>query len=619
MKRALRILTALLPLFCTTAVLALNAGTDSEVELTVPPSSESFTVAILADRTTGYGSGLAVLDRAVTELNLLEPELVFHIGDMVPGYIRDMDRWERDVQKVKDILDRLEAPFFPTAGNHDVITGTGSPDDHRGEELYLRHFGPLYYSLDYRGAHFVVLYTDEALQSHPEISQEQIEWLRRDLADADADQVFVLLHKPVWEYPENNWDQVHRILRQHSVRAVIAGHFHHYYRSHKRDGIQYYVIGVTGGRTFSPELAGGLEHYCLLRVSPRRYSLALVKPGHILPDDYIVAKDYKEMEQLRRLSREQTGVDNALPSPEAGPVNATVSIRAANPLDRPLPLTVRGLGPGHRWRFRPSVVRLTVPPHQSRRVELTVAGAEASARELSVPEVEIVYHYVDSRGRTVPLVLPRRIPLRRELTTDLRQASISLDGAAEEQAWTSAPLLTTAHWQTSPYESDEPGPTFRTLATPAGLYLFVTSPDQHVSRFRAPRMLSDALFVGGISGESGYGAAVEKPPIIVIYPFDSGRSRAVRAFWDARRPVGPAVEGVFAESKVLPGGKGWRCEALVPWNLLLAGETEPPKEMLFNLGVWDNDGDLFTELHSWAPTDTANHWGRLLVGDPAEE
>ena len=65
------------------------------------------------------------------------------------------------------------------------------------------------------------------------------------------------------------------------MRAVIAGHFHNYYKSDLRDGIQSYVLGATGATTFSPEEAGGLTHYCLLRVTPDSYTLTLIRPGSV--------------------------------------------------------------------------------------------------------------------------------------------------------------------------------------------------------------------------------------------------------------------------------------------------------------------------------------------------
>jgi 3',5'-cyclic AMP phosphodiesterase CpdA len=223
------------------AMADVNAGTETQARLSVPAPAAGFSIAILADRTTGSDAGLAVLERAVSEINLLKPDLVVHIGDFVPGYIRDMHQWEQDIQRVKAILSRLEAPLFPLAGNHDVITGTDNPDDHRGEELYKRYFGPLYYSFDYRDTHFICLYTEETLRSEPRFSKAQLAWLEKDLAANKTGRIFVFLHKPVWEYPSAGWDAVHSLLRRYPVQAVIAGHLHHYYKSERRDDIQYYV------------------------------------------------------------------------------------------------------------------------------------------------------------------------------------------------------------------------------------------------------------------------------------------------------------------------------------------------------------------------------------------
>ncbi len=91
----------------------VNAGTDSAVTLNVPPPAQGFTVAILGDRTTGVPAGLAVLRQAVDELNLLKPDLVIHIGDLVPGYVRDMDRWRPRHRAGQVDPGRPEGPPLP--------------------------------------------------------------------------------------------------------------------------------------------------------------------------------------------------------------------------------------------------------------------------------------------------------------------------------------------------------------------------------------------------------------------------------------------------------------------------------------------------------------------------
>ncbi len=601
------------------AAAQVNAGTDSAVTLAVPAPAEGFTVAILGDRTTGVPAGLAVLRQAVDELNLLKPDLVIHIGDLVPGYLRDMDQWERDIAQVQSILAGLKAPLLPLAGNHDVITGTGNVNDHRGEELFKDHFGPLYYSFDYRNVHFICLYTDEALQSAPRLSDAQVRWLREDLDRAKARSIFVFMHKPLWEYPDAGWDAIHQMLKAHPVRAVFAGHFHHYYKSDLRDGIQYYVIGVTGGSVFDTELAGGLTHYCLLHITPDGYTLALVRPGSVLPDDYIRRDDFKAMEAIRFLTPDQTGVEAPVSSPELGPVSGQVAVYVTNPTDRALDVTVRGNARGGSWSFRPESATIRVEPGWRRTVVLGIGSPQVGPLGLVAPQVEVQYTYIDSRGRPVPLVLPRRIPVRRELHAEVTSRRIDIDGSAKEEVWQHAPPLTTARWTASPYETTEAGPTFRVLPADGGLYFYADSPDATVSDFRGEQVLCDAIFIGALEATKGFDAsALQHAPVVVVYPFGSqARGQAMRAFWDPKRPVGAEVPGVRVETVVLPDGRGWHCEGFVPWDVLLGAAVRAPETLRFNIGAWDNDGDLFTELHSWEPTAGPSEWGDLVLEPPA--
>jgi hypothetical protein len=613
-RLAAAVLVAAFVLLPPPAMARVNAGTPSAVELQEPGRGSHLRIGMLCDRTTGDDSGLLVLEQAIAEMNLLRPDFVLHIGDLVPGYTRDMERWQADVERVEVILDQLDAPLFPVAGNHDVITGTGNPADRRGEALYTDHFGPLYYSFDCGDAHFVCLYTEETLESDPKISPEQKAWLREDLEATAARNVFVLMHKPLWEYEDSGWDEVHDLLARHPVRAVFAGHFHHYYKSVERDGIQYYVLGVTGGRTFSPELAGGLEHYCLLDVDADGYSLALVRPGGILSDDYIVSADYKAMEALRFLPEADTGVAASFPSPEAGPVSGQIAVGVTNPLDVALPVVVRGPGRQGDWKFAPDSVSMVVGPGARRTAFLGLSSLQTPAARVSVPFVEVQYTYTDSRGRTVPIVLPRRVPLARRCSLPLSNEAVSLDGLAQEAFWQRSPVLPTALYYVSPFETGEAGPTFRLAATHAGLYFYARSNDAYASGFRGARMLSDAIFVGAVPISQAAGIDdLSDVPVVVVYPFSEGGPAAERAFWDPRAPAGVPVQGVHAAAHRLPDGRGWECEGFVPWGLLLGSPSLQPGPVLFNIGAWDNDGELFTDLHSWAPTASAAQWGTLTL------
>jgi hypothetical protein len=128
-------------------------------------------------------------------------------------------------------------------------------------------------------------------------------------------------------------------------------------------------------------------------------------------------------------------------------------------------------------------------------------------------------------------------------------------------------------------------------------------------------MLCDALFIGVLDASKGLDqAALAHAPVVVIYPFGQAPDgQAVKAPWDPKRPAGPEAPGVRIAKQVLPDGRGWRCEGFVPWEALLAEGVRAPERLKLNIGAWDNDGDLFTELHSWAPTTDASLWGELVL------
>ena len=81
-------------------------------------SPDTFRFAILGDRTGEPVEG--VLEEAVKTINLLRPDFVMTVGDMVDGFEKDGDGAEAEFKAVEDILSGLDAPFFWTVGNHDV-------------------------------------------------------------------------------------------------------------------------------------------------------------------------------------------------------------------------------------------------------------------------------------------------------------------------------------------------------------------------------------------------------------------------------------------------------------------------------------------------------------------
>jgi len=116
--------------------------------ITVDLPPRPLRIAILPDRTTGRAWGLPYLRAAVLDLERLQPDVIFTIGDMVQGYTRSVARWNEEVAEWKAIVEPLDRAPFPVAGNHDVVSGSRDPADDAFETLYREAFGPLRYAVD---------------------------------------------------------------------------------------------------------------------------------------------------------------------------------------------------------------------------------------------------------------------------------------------------------------------------------------------------------------------------------------------------------------------------------------------------------------------------------------
>jgi len=123
----------------------------------------------------------------------VRPDLVVNLGDVVQdeGPDEDRNRYEHGLS----LLSKAGAEVINVAGNHDLKNLDAAT---------LRRCwgmageGPLYYSLDRSGHHFVVLYTHERYEQDVTLGEEQLRWLRDDLA-ANERPCVVLMHHPAGE------------------------------------------------------------------------------------------------------------------------------------------------------------------------------------------------------------------------------------------------------------------------------------------------------------------------------------------------------------------------------------------------------------------------------------
>ncbi|MEO1237060.1 MAG: metallophosphoesterase, partial [Planctomycetota bacterium] len=311
--------------------------------LAVPAEDEAFTFAVFGDRTGGPNEGIDILAQAVADVNLLEPDLVMTVGDMIDGY-NQTPGWLEQMNQYKEVMNHLLCPWFPVAGNHDVYWRGDDRPVGEHEASYERNFGPLWYAFDHKGSRFIVLYTDEGNLETGEksfrdvenqrMSPEQLGWLKQTLADAkDADHIFLFMHHPRWTggYYGNTWDEVHSLLVEAgNVRAVFGGHIHRM-RYDPKDGIDYITLATVGGvqRGTSPA-AGWLHQFHFVTVRDGQVALASVPVGEVLDVREITGEVSQMVEALSDMTPD---FETPLIVADDGATDHAMRVTLANPVD----------------------------------------------------------------------------------------------------------------------------------------------------------------------------------------------------------------------------------------------------------------------------------------------
>jgi predicted phosphodiesterase len=254
----------------------VHTNRESPVTRERPDTKEMFTFGIFGDQTGTHDpvATLKVLEYAIGEMNLLGPDLVMTVGDMINGY-NQREQWLAEMGDFMRVMNALDMPWFPVAGNHDVYwRGEGRPENEHDAD-YERYFGPLWYAFEHKGCWFVALYSDEGDPETGEknfskaasqvMSPQQTRWLKDTLKKAErAPHVFLFLHHPRWTggHYGDDWDRIHTLLKEAgNVSVVFAGHTHRMKYNGKRDGIEYFTLGTTGGAMNEHNPARGLQHH----------------------------------------------------------------------------------------------------------------------------------------------------------------------------------------------------------------------------------------------------------------------------------------------------------------------------------------------------------------------
>ena len=286
--------------------MAENTAPDSEVftydkrlTKTKPWTSQKFQndpsefqFAVIGDR-TGGANVEETFKHAVDQLNMLQPEFVINVGDLIEGYSDKKKDLNAEWDELDKMLAKLKMPFFYTPGNHDISNKVA-------QEVYYERHGATYYYFVYKNVLFIVLNSEDPPREAPEgmkdkialynklqkenpakakgmlaefmsneaivaalgkpveFEGEQMSFIERTLEEnTDVRWTFILVHEPAWENPSASFKAIQKLLKARK-HTFFAGHLH-YYDYDNIGGTEHITMGPAGA-SFHLEGPGNVDH-----------------------------------------------------------------------------------------------------------------------------------------------------------------------------------------------------------------------------------------------------------------------------------------------------------------------------------------------------------------------
>ena len=280
---------------------------------------DNFQFAIVSDNTGGAREG--VFQSALVKLNMMQPEFVISVGDLIEGYTEDTVQINKEWDEFDEWIEELEMPFFYLPGNHDITNKIMQAD-------WEARFGVRYYSVVYKNVLFIMMDTNDS---------EEIEWYK--MSDEQEKYIldvlekhqkvrwtFFFMHHPHWTQEENELAAIEQKLQEEGRKyTMFAGH-NHQYMHEIRQGKNYYVLATTGGgsKLRGPEF-GEFDHVTWVTMSSEGPKMANLWLDGILEMDLFNA----ELDSMAKALTKASKIDHLFLQ-STSLVDARILIRVKN-------------------------------------------------------------------------------------------------------------------------------------------------------------------------------------------------------------------------------------------------------------------------------------------------
>jgi hypothetical protein len=556
------------------------AGNKPWTHLNINDKPGQFQFVVVTDRTGGHRPG--IFEKGVDKVNLLQPEFVISVGDLIEGYTTDTLEINRQWDEFSGFVEKLEMPFFYVPGNHDLTNPVM-------ERIWKKRFGPTYYAFVYKEVLFIALNSEDQTRGAGKgsISPPQLEWIKKTLdTHRNVKWTFLFMHQPLWvqETDPVNWFDVEKLLanRKHTV---FVGHRHHYERF-ERNNSQYYMLATTGGSSplRGPQL-GEFDHFVWVTMTDRGPILANLHLEGVF--DHDVFNEELTAFTRKLWSSDMIRIEDPLYVNDSAFGRDSVRFRINNNFNEPVKVK---MDPGFSWDFKTDIANpeLTVPPNSVKFVSMELTARRQKEIELMNPVKVKAQVAVQQEGKS-DIFVPFEFnvaPLRKH---ELKKAAgtIQVDGKLNE-------------WESLPYSLTLPekGSRFGISYDSRTIYLGIEVKDSEVVN-GAANTTSGQDFVGFMldgqpitksiseKGESGFKNSLY---FIASPENDTGKS-SVWELSEAEKQL---------EWKCIRNKNGYSFEVAVPIEYVQRQQGDSWQTVRVNVVVQDKDANSSTRV-MWHP------------------
>ena len=542
----------------------------TNLELNNDPSLIRF--AIMTDHTGGQRAG--VFAEAVAKLNLLQPEFVMSIGDLIEGYEDQPSQIHAQWDRFLPIVSKLEMPFFFVPGNHD----NGRP---MWSEVYRERFGVECYHFVYRNVLFLTLSTNTGPENNTGISQEQALYAAQVLREhPDVRWTLVFQHKPLWnDEGSKDWARIEALLKGRKC-SVFAGHTHNYLGQEK-EGISYITLATTGaGSALRGTAYGEFDQVAWVTVTPEGPIVANLLLEGILDKNLRTPETAKELALF--------GADKAV---TATPIlnqtsdftSGTSHLKITNPSQKPLRIRVlTEAEPG--LRVEPVSFSTVIPGGSEYSGDVHVSSSQPIPGSSVQPVVLHWNGWYDhpDNAPAVEVGGQRRIPIDSPLEIPHSTQSPIIDGKLED--WANLPFKVNQPgeiWNNTPaWKGPQDGSfDFGVMADDQNLYVGIRTQDDEQC-FDGWKNWEDlvVLWVDGRLSDEGD----PKQSVFSLITGPEVSPQQAEEFSEGETP-----QGVASGSQPIPGG--FEAEFAIPLSYLKERQGGDWQRVRLNIAFVDFD------------------------------